>query len=162
MNFDGARSASFTVTRVYSAQPRTLFDIIMTPDLRRQWLYDLDGVELIELEQDLRAGGVERVRLSFGAGPILSEHRFEKVEAPGLIRLTRTMTVDDRVSTVSTREFRFHPVEGGAEGVYTEELQMFDPADTADRNRDTVIWYLRRLGAIAAGIEAGGRRALAG
>ena len=153
---------AFTITRAFTARPDSLYRVYAEPALKRRWLYGTEGTVVLSYEPDFRPGGVERAHFHFGGGMIHTEQRFEELIPDRLIRLRRVMWIEGALKLISDRCLRITPITGGAEADYTAEVQMFDPADTLQRNRDTVAWYLVRLNGIATELERGDAAALSG
>ena len=127
---------TFVIERDYPAALSRVFEAFADPVIKRRWLAEV-GLEIEELEADLRVGGKERSRFRFqGGDPAVSETTYRDIVPDQRIVLDYSMSVADRPISVSLTTVELYPAGGGTHLIYTEQGAYLDGADQpADREK---------------------------
>ncbi|MCV0427011.1 MAG: SRPBCC domain-containing protein [Roseibium sp.] len=116
-------SAGFSVRlcRILNAPPDRVWDAWTRPKLMRRWFCPL-GMQVAELEADLRVGGTFRVVMDPLGSPLqpppelgkylVAYGRYQRVEKPGELEFTWAWEQRDEISRV---RISITPVRGGTE-----------------------------------------------
>jgi uncharacterized protein YndB with AHSA1/START domain len=128
---------TFVIERDYPAALSRVFEAFADPLIKRRWYAEGEGFQIEELGSDFRVGGKERSRFRFhGGDPVVNEATYHDIVPDQRIVLHYTMTVADRLISVSLTTVELNPAGGGTHLIYTEQGAYLDGADQpADRER---------------------------
>jgi uncharacterized protein YndB with AHSA1/START domain len=130
--------ATFTLERVYPADPARVFAAWADPAAKARWFAAPDG----EHELDFRVGGREVNRGRHGDGPLLTfDARYDDIVANERIVYSGTLCAGDTLATVSLTTVEFGLADEGTRLVLTEQGTFLDGhEDPAWREQGTSAW----------------------
>ncbi|MFB6988097.1 SRPBCC family protein [Streptomyces sp. NPDC056178] len=115
--------ATFTLERLYTASPATVFAAWAAPEAKARWFSGPDA----EHELDFRVGGREVNRGRSGGGPVLTfESWYRDIVQDERIVYTSTLSEGQDLATVSLTTVEFLPEGGGTRLLLTEQSTFLD------------------------------------
>jgi uncharacterized protein YndB with AHSA1/START domain len=148
--------STFTIERQYPKQPAQVFEALADPAMRRRWLAEGGGHEVVEFISDFRPGGVETLRYRLGAhtpfpgAEIASEERICDVVPDKRTLITSTMTFGGRVISVLLVTTELAAADGGTLLVCTIQGSFLEGADGPQLREMGWRKLLDRLGEVLA------------
>lgn len=132
------RHDRFTLTRTLRAPPARVFAAWADRHAKRAWFADNDGPgwETLDHAMDFRIDGRDRGlwRLTDDDNPVAGEHALSAIYLD-IVASTRivtayTMAKDGRTHSASLATVTFAPDGTGTALTYTEQIALYDDADT--------------------------------
>ena len=146
--------ATFTVERVYPQSPAKVFHAHADIGLKRRWFAEGEGFTLHHYELDLRVGGWERARFSFGDGPeVLMESVCQFVEQDSRIIFAYRMAAGEHPISASVSTVTFIPEGSGTRMTYTEQGVYFGGDSEIAGRKEGSLGLLERLAEVLAETE---------
>jgi uncharacterized protein YndB with AHSA1/START domain len=147
---------TFVIERDYPAALSRVFEAFADPVIRRRWFAEGEGIKIDELGLDFRVGGKERSQFRFqGGDPVVSETTYRDIVPDQRIVLDYSMSVADRLISVSLTTVELYPAGGGTHLIYTEQGAYLDGADQPDGRERRCRDLLETLAAELAGQTSG-------
>lgn len=127
--------ATFSLERTYPAAPARVFAAWAEPAAKAKWFAGPDS----EHRLDFRVGGHEVARGAGSDGDVLTfESTYHDILPPSRIVYSSTLSIRDRVATVSVTTVEISPAGDGARLVLTEQGTYLDGLeDPSWRERGT-------------------------
>jgi uncharacterized protein YndB with AHSA1/START domain len=144
--------ATFSLERTYEAAPARVFAAWAEPAAKAAWFAGPDS----EHRLDFRAGGHEAARGANSDGDVLTfESTYHEIVPPARIVYSSTLSVRDKLATVSVTTVEFSPAGDGTRLVLTEQGTYLDGLeDPSWREQGTS----RQLDALGAELKESGTR----
>lgn len=147
---------TLVIERDYPAALSRVFEAFADPVVRRRWLAEGEGIQIEELGFDFRVGGKERSRFRFqGGDPVESETTYRDIVPDQRIVLDYSVSVADRLVSVSLTTVELYPAGGGTHLIYAEHGAYLDGADQPDERERGCRDLLEKLAAELAGQTSG-------
>jgi uncharacterized protein YndB with AHSA1/START domain len=136
--------ATFSLERSYPAEPDRVFAAWSEPTAKAAW-FTRPGSEH---QLDFRIGGREIVRAANGEGePLTFESAYHDIVSPARIVYSSTLSVRDKVATVSVTTVDFSPDGHGTLLTVTEQGTYLDGLEDPSWREEGTGQQLDRLGA---------------
>jgi uncharacterized protein YndB with AHSA1/START domain len=147
---------TFTIERVYQAQPPRVFAALSDPAEKTRWFHGPEEWGPDDYSMDFREGGLEVSRGGPQGGPIISyEARFEDIVPDQRIVSTYVMHHDDKRISVSLAIVDLQPEGSGTRLTFTESGAYLDDFDKPEVREHGTAELLDTLGTYLSGESAG-------
>ncbi|GAA5785152.1 activator of HSP90 ATPase [Chitiniphilus shinanonensis] len=135
------------IDRLYDATPAQVFAAWASAEAKRRWFGSDEEWENLEYRLDFRVGGQEFDLARPRGGGVQHQYdaRIEDIVPDARIVTAYTMSLDGRRISSSLLTVEFLAREGGTRLLFTEQIALFNGADSAAEREGGWRWLLDKL-----------------
>ncbi|ROU02463.1 SRPBCC domain-containing protein [Histidinibacterium lentulum] len=134
--------SSFSITHELACSVEELWDLLMRPDVHKDWIEGMDGFESGEFDADIREGG--HLTYGFrigGGGPIQTKVRYLRLDKPAMSAAVE-VCYEGRLAISALIRVAILPQRtAGCRIVHTETAHFLNGDATPEQHRDFVKWW---------------------